>query len=108
MQRDPVVEATLAANSGKPTTSAAATASKAKAPTVQGVYLVTTSPKGAQIVKFVPVTTGITGSTDIEVLSGLKAGDEIVTGRYKILRTLASGTRVKEDNSAELTTSSDS
>ena len=38
---------------------------------------------------FVPVTTGISGTTDIEVNSGLKEGDEIVTGSYKVLRTLA-------------------
>ena len=36
--------------------------------------------------KFVPVTTGITGATDIEVLSGLNEGQEIVTGPYKTLR----------------------
>ncbi len=47
---------------------------------------------------FVPVTTGITGQTEIEVLSGLKAGDEIVTGSYKTLRTLEAGTRIKIDN----------
>ena len=35
-----------------------------------------------------PVKTGITGTTDIEVLDGLKEGDEIVTGSYKVLRTL--------------------
>ena len=50
---------------------------------------------------FVPVKTGITGATDIEVLGGLKAGDEIVTGRYKVLRTLKSGTAVKRDNTPE-------
>ena len=47
---------------------------------------------------FVPVTTGVTGATDIEVLSGLKQGDEIVTGRYQVLRALKSGTVVKRDN----------
>ena len=44
--------------------------------------------------------TGITGTTDIEVLNGLKPGDEIVTGSYKVLRTLRPGTSVKVDNSA--------
>jgi HlyD family secretion protein len=58
-------------------------------------------------VNFVPVTTGITGSTDIEVLSGLKDGDEIVTGRYKILRTLKSGTAVKRDNSIQTSNDDD-
>jgi len=48
---------------------------------------------------FVPVTTGITGVTDIEVLTGLKEGDQIVTGSYKALRTLRPDARVKIDNS---------
>jgi HlyD family secretion protein len=56
-----------------------------------------------QRVHFVPVTTGITGATDIEVLTGLKDGDQIVTGRYRILRALKSGTAVKIDNSVETT-----
>jgi HlyD family secretion protein len=48
---------------------------------------------------FVPVTTGITGTTDIEVLDGLKEGDEVITGSYKVLRTLRPGSGVKIDNS---------
>jgi HlyD family secretion protein len=48
---------------------------------------------------FVPVATGISGTTDIEVLNGLKDGDEIVTGSYKVLRTLRNGASVKVDNS---------
>jgi HlyD family secretion protein len=47
---------------------------------------------------FVPVTTGIAGTTDIEVTSGLQEGDEIVTGSYKTLRTLKNGASVKVDN----------
>ena len=47
---------------------------------------------------FVPVTTGITGTTDIEVLDGLKEGDEVITGSYKVLRTLRPGSSVKIDN----------
>jgi len=50
---------------------------------------------------FASVTTGITGVTDIEVLSGLNEGDEIVTGSYKALRTLKPGARVKIDNKAK-------
>jgi HlyD family secretion protein len=49
---------------------------------------------------FVPVETGIAGITDIEVLKGLQDGDEIVTGSYKVLRTLRPGSSVKVDNSA--------
>ena len=47
---------------------------------------------------FVPVSTGITGTTDIEVLDGLKEGDEVITGSYKVLRTLRPGSSVKIDN----------
>ena len=43
----------------------------------------------------------------IEVLSGLKQDDEIVTGHYKILRTLKSGTAVKHDNSISPVTVTD-
>jgi HlyD family secretion protein len=49
--------------------------------------------------EFVPVTTGIAGTSDIEVVNGLQEGDEVITGSYKILRTLRSGSSVKVDNS---------
>ena len=73
---------------------------------VQGVYLLVMDD-GRLRARFVPVTTGVTGTTDIEVLSGVKAGDEIVTGHYKILRMLGSGTAVKRDNSVAPLVSSD-
>ncbi len=38
--------------------------------------------------------------TDIEITKGLKAGDEIVVGSYKALRTLKPESQVKVDNSA--------
>src|ERR1700736_2948574 len=89
VQRDPAQEKTLAANGGKPPTGGAATPAGAatRPQLVQGVYVLQMDHK-KQRVRFVPVTTGITGSTDIEVLSGLKDGDQIVTGRYRILRAL--------------------
>jgi len=68
-------------------------ASKKKGDDVQGVFVI--REKKAV---FVPVTTGITGTTDIEVLDGLKQGDEVVTGSYKVLRTLRPGASVKIDN----------
>jgi len=52
-------------------------------------------------VKFVPVTTGITGSTDIEVLTGLTEGQEIVTGPFKTLRVLKNNALVKRDTSLQ-------
>src|SRR3984885_1105232 len=66
-------------------------------PGTQGVFVLRSH--GSKIEsEFVPVTTGITGSTDIEVLSGLKAGDEIVIGPYKVLRTLKNDVKLKRDN----------
>lgn len=94
VQRDPQVEASLSQASK----SAAARPASGKEKVVQGVYLLTTKGRSLEA-KFVPVSTGVTGSTDIEVLSGLQPGEEIVTGRYKVLRTLKSGTVVKIDDS---------
>jgi HlyD family secretion protein len=65
---------------------------------IQGVFVVEGTGKKAKV-KFVPVKTGITGSTDIEVTEGLKANDQIVTGSYKTLRTLKNGANIKIDNS---------
>jgi HlyD family secretion protein len=62
---------------------------------LQGVFVIRNKKA-----MFVPVATGITGTTDIEVLDGLKEGDEVVTGSYKVLRTLRPGSSVKIDNSA--------
>lgn len=62
---------------------------------VQGVFVIRNKKA-----MFVPVTTGITGTTDIEVLDGLKEGDEVITGSYKVLRTLRPGSSVKVDNKA--------
>ncbi len=61
---------------------------------VQGVFVI--RKKKAE---FVPVDTGISGTTDIEVSKGLQEGDEVITGSYKVLRTLKPGTSVKIDNS---------
>jgi HlyD family secretion protein len=61
----------------------------------QGVFVIREKKS-----KFVPVETGIAGATDIEVKGGLQEGDEIVTGSYKVLRTLRQGVSVKIDNAA--------
>lgn len=101
VERNEATEKELAANSGKPAKTVAAAENKpGGTKLVQGVYLVKIEGKKTRVV-FVPVKTGITGATDIEVLGGLKPGDEIVTGRYKVLRTLKSGTVVKRDNTPE-------
>jgi HlyD family secretion protein len=46
------------------------------------------------------VETGISGVTDIEITKGLQAGDEIVVGSYKALRTLKPDAAIKVDNTA--------
>jgi HlyD family secretion protein len=60
---------------------------------VQGVFVV---EKGKAV--FHKVETGITGATDIEVLSGLKENDQIVTGTYQVIRTIRNEAAVKIDN----------
>ena len=62
---------------------------------VQGVFVIRNKKA-----MFIPVATGITGTTDIEVFDGLKEGDEVITGSYKVLRTLRPGSSVKVDNKA--------
>jgi len=62
---------------------------------VQGVFVIRNKKA-----EFVAVETGISGTTDIEVTKGVQESDEIITGSYKVLRTLKPGTSVKIDNSA--------
>jgi len=70
---------------------------------IQGAFVVRNGKA-----QFVPVQTGITGVTDIEVTGGLHEGDLIVTGSFKALRSLKSGASVKIDNSAPKTDQSTS
>jgi HlyD family secretion protein len=105
VMRDPAQEAALFKNHGKVSTAAPAAPGK-QSDLVQGVYLLVLDGNRLRA-RFVPVTTGITGTTDIEVLSGLKQNDEIVTGHYKVLRTLRSGVAVKRDNSVTPVTVTD-
>ena len=80
---------------------AASTSTGPKVAPVQGVYVIEKDAHGKQRAKFVPVTTGITGATDIEVLTGLQDGQEIVIGPYKTLRTLKNGALLKRDTKAQ-------
>ncbi len=83
---------------GKGKVEAASTsAATAKTEPQQGVFLVEKDKHGRRRAKFVPVTTGITGALNMEVLSGLKEGDEIVTGPYKTLRDLKDGALLKPE-----------
>ena len=87
---------------GKVPAASASTHSTAKSAPLQGVYVLE-NKSGKLHAKFVPVTTGITGATDIEVLSGLNEGQEIVTGPYKTLRGLKNNALVKRDTTKPVT-----
>jgi HlyD family secretion protein len=50
---------------------------------------------------FQPVQTGIFGTTDVEIVNGLAEGDEIVTGSYRVLRTLQKDAQVKVEENDE-------
>ena len=56
---------------------------------IQGLFVVQNG-----VAKFVPVETGIMGSTDVEITKGIQPGDVIVTGSYQVLRTLKNNTKV--------------
>jgi len=61
-----------------------------KPKSLKGVYII----EGNKV-RFIEVTTGITGEADIEVTSGVKAGMEIVRGPSRVLKTLKDGMTVK-------------
>jgi HlyD family secretion protein len=56
----------------------------------KGVYLIENNK-----VRFIEVTTGITGEADIEITSGLTPDKEIVRGPSRVLKTLKDGMTVK-------------
>ncbi|HYP06431.1 MAG TPA: efflux RND transporter periplasmic adaptor subunit [Bryobacteraceae bacterium] len=93
---EPKKEGSVAAN-----TTPDPVAEKARKEEVQGVFVV----NGEKAV-FRKVETGITGASDIEVTSGLKQGDEIITGSYKVIRTLRNDAKIKIDNKAPAKTES--
>jgi len=73
---------------------AAPTPSSSEKPkSLKGVYLL----EGNKV-RFIEITTGITGEADIEVTSGVKAGMEIVRGPSRVLKTLKDGMAVKKSD----------
>jgi len=57
---------------------------------LEGIFKLT-----GDVVKFVPIKTGIADQQHIEITEGLAENEEIVTGSYKILRTIEDGAKVK-------------
>jgi len=66
---------------------------------LEGVFIVSDNKA-----KFLPVKTGIAGEKYFEVLSGLKAGDQVVIGPFSSVRELKDGGAVKIDTTARATT----
>jgi HlyD family secretion protein len=60
---------------------------------VEGVFVV----RDARA-EFIPIKMGVAGDRYFEVLSGLKPGDQVITGPYNSVRGLADGAQVKIDN----------
>ncbi|HEV7643603.1 MAG TPA: efflux RND transporter periplasmic adaptor subunit [Pyrinomonadaceae bacterium] len=67
-----------------------------KPKTIKGVYIL-----DGNKVKFVEITTGITGESDIEVTSGLQAEQEVITGPTRVLKNLKDGDQVKRQTKKE-------
>jgi HlyD family secretion protein len=83
-------------NKAKPVDKTAPTTPTAKKESsdVQGVFVIKNNKA-----EFHKVETGLTGSTEIQVKSGLTENDVIITGSYKVLKTIRNGAGVKVDNS---------
>jgi HlyD family secretion protein len=86
----------------KETSSAVTQADSSKKKTkkeLEGVFVVNKE----KIARFRPVKTGITGDSEMEILTNLKEGEEVVSGSFQTLRTIKDGTAVKIDNSIKTT-----
>jgi HlyD family secretion protein len=60
---------------------------------VEGVFVVRDNSA-----EFTPIKMGIAGDKYFEVLTNLKAGDQVITGPYNSVRGMADGDQVKIDN----------
>jgi HlyD family secretion protein len=87
-----VEKAAPAPSPGPSIASSAPTPAGEKPKEQKGVYILEKDGK----VKFIEVTTGITGESDIEIVSGLGAGMEVITGPSRVLKTLKAGDKVKK------------
>lgn len=63
---------------------------------ITGVYIL-----DGNKAKFVEVQTGIIGESDRQITSGLKEGDEVITGPSRVLNTLKEDTLVKKQTKKE-------
>lgn len=87
------IQALTVRNKSELETATGVPSARAQSEELQGVFIVNNGRA-----EFRKVETGITGPSDIEVTSGLQPGEEIITGSYKVIRTLRSQARVVVDN----------
>ena len=64
----------------------------------EGLYLFDAE---AGTVAFAAVETGITGDTEIEIVSGLEAGQEVVTGPFRVLREIEDGDSARRETTKD-------
>ncbi|MDH3733619.1 MAG: efflux RND transporter periplasmic adaptor subunit [Gemmatimonadota bacterium] len=62
---------------------------------VEGVFVV-----DGELVRFQPVEIGIAGDNYFEIISGLDAGTEVVSGSFQAIRQLEDGSRIEINNRA--------
>ena len=63
---------------------------------VEGVFVIRGDK--AKTVEFAPIKMGIAGDKYFEILSGIKPGDQVITGPYNSVRNITDGDAVKIDN----------
>ena len=90
--RPPRDEKKRRASTPEPTVSAAELPPGQKRKETEGVFIV----KDGRA-EFLPVKTGIAGDKYFEVLSGLKAGQQVITGPFNNVRNLKDGDPVKPE-----------
>jgi HlyD family secretion protein len=85
-----------AAPSSTPRGDSDSTAPSEKPKPIKGVYVLENNK-----VKFVEITTGITGESDIQITAGLSDGQEVITGPSRVLKTLKDNDVVKKQTKKE-------
>jgi len=75
---------------GAAATTTASDPAKAKKEEIRGVFVIANDKA-----QFRKVKTGIASDTDFEVEGDLKPGEKVITGPFRVLRTLKPGTAVK-------------
>ena len=104
----PPAASALKSAPGTPAAGAAPAAgtSTATDASTQGVFVVR-QELGKLRAHYVPLTTGVSGTSDIEVTGKVQDGEQIVTGTYKVLRALKNDAPVKAATEAELAPKTD-